>query len=158
MIASHWGHGGRGALQLAHAVARACAIVREAREPTFRFLYPLNISIKQKIETICREIYGADSVEYSDQAEHRIEAYTRAGYDIFPICIAKTQYSLSTDPALKGVPVGFTVKVRELRAAVGAGYIYPICGDIMTVPGLTTRPGFYDVDIDMETGRITGLF
>ncbi len=86
------------------------------------------------------------------------QAYTRAGYDIFPICIAKTQYSLSTDPALKGVPTGFSVKVRELRAAVGAGYIYPICGDIMTVPGLTTRPGFFDVDIDMETGRITGLF
>jgi formyltetrahydrofolate synthetase len=87
-----------------------------------------------------------------------LQAYTRAGYDKYPICIAKTQYSFSTDPSLKGVPVGFTVKIRDIRAAVGAGYIYPICGDIMTIPGLTTRPGFYDVDIDFNTGKIVGLF
>ncbi len=87
-----------------------------------------------------------------------LKAYTRAGYDRYPICIAKTQYSFSTDPSLKGVPAGFTVKIRDIRAAVGAGYIYPICGDIMTIPGLTTRPGFYDVDIDFTTGKIVGLF
>lgn len=84
--------------------------------------------------------------------------YTTAGYSHLPICMAKTQYSLSTDAAKKGVPTGFTVLVRDVKAAVGAGYIYPICGDIMTVPGLPTRPGFYDVDIDLETGRVIGLF
>ena len=87
-----------------------------------------------------------------------MQAYTAAGYGNLPICMAKTQYSLSTDAAKKGVPTGFTVTVRDVRAAVGAGYIYPICGDIMTVPGLPTRPGFYDVDMDLKTGRVIGLF
>ena len=86
------------------------------------------------------------------------QSYTTAGYGALPICMAKTQYSLSMDPAAKGVPTGFTVVVREVRAAIGAGYIYPICGDVMTIPGLPTRPGFYDVDIDTATGRIIGLF
>jgi formyltetrahydrofolate synthetase len=124
----------------------------------YRFLYPLELSLKEKIETITREMYGAVAVEYSELAEQRLESYTRAGYGSLPICMAKTQYSLSTDAAAKGVPTGFTIKVKDVRAAVGAGYIYPICGDIMTVPGLPTRPGFYDVDIDPETGRVIGLF
>jgi methylenetetrahydrofolate dehydrogenase (NADP+)/methenyltetrahydrofolate cyclohydrolase/formyltetrahydrofolate synthetase len=95
---------------------------------SLRLLYPLKSSIKEKIETICTEIYGAAAVEYSEIAETRIKAYTEAGYERFPICMAKTQYSLSTDASKKGVPTGFTVKVRDIRAAVGAGYIYPICG------------------------------
>lgn len=103
-------------------------------------------------------MYGADAVEYSELAEQRIQNYTDAGYGGLPICMAKTQYSLSTDASKKGVPTGFTVLVRDVRAAVGAGYIYPICGDIMTIPGLPTRPGFYDVDMDLETGRVIGLF
>jgi formyltetrahydrofolate synthetase len=86
------------------------------------------------------------------------QTYTAAGYGSLPICMAKTQYSLSTDAAAKGVPTGFRVAVRDVRAAVGAGYIYPICADIMTIPGLPTRPGFYDVDMDLETGRVIGLF
>ena len=135
----------------------ACADSRAEGSP-FKFLYPLQLTLKQKIETICKEMYGADGVEYSDLAEQRIASYESAGFGTLPICMAKTQYSLSTDPSKKGVPKGFTIKVRDVRAAVGAGYIYPICGDIMTIPGLTTRPGFYDVDLDCATGRVIGLF
>ena len=104
------------------------------------------------------EMYGADGVEYSEIAEQRLKSYTDAGYGSLPVCMAKTQYSLSTDAAAKGVPTGFKVLVRDVRAAVGAGYVYPICGDIMTVPGLPTRPGFYDVDMELDTGRVIGLF
>lgn len=157
VVANHWEEGGRGAVALGEAVATACAAARSS-DSQFRFLYPLESSIKDKIETICREIYGAAEVLYSNLAEERIASYTRVGYDKLPVCMAKTQYSLSTDPTLKNVPTGFSVTIRDIRAAAGAGYIYPICGDIMTIPGLTTRPGFYDVDIDLETGRIIGLF
>ena len=107
---------------------------------------------------VAQKIYGAAHVEFSEQAEQRLAAYTAAGYGKLPVCMAKTQYSLSTDPKLKGAPTGHTVVVRTVRAAVGAGYIYPICGDIMTVPGLPTRPGFYDVDYDFEQDRVVGLF
>ena len=157
VVSNHWEEGGRGAIALGEAVSRACADAR-ASESQFKFLYPLESSIKEKIETVCRDIYGAANIEYSEQAEERIASYTRVGYDKLPVCMAKTQYSLSTDPTLKNVPTGFTVKIRDIRAAAGAGYVYPICGDIMTIPGLPTRPGFYDVDIDLETGKIIGLF
>lgn len=155
---NHWAEGGEGAKALAQAVIEACASSKQETSPSFQFLYSLDLPLKTKIETICREIYGAVGVEYSELAEHRLEAFERAGYGSLPICMAKTQYSLSTDPNAKGVPTGFTVTVRDVRAAVGAGYVYPICGDIMTIPGLTTRPGFYDVDIDFATGKIVGLF
>ena len=148
---------GAGAADLGRAVIEACQASRDAGSP-FRFLYPLELSLKEKIETICKSIYGADGVEYTPEAEARLQVYTEKGYDTLPICMAKTQYSLSTDATKKGVPTGFTVTVREVRAAVGAGYIYPICGDIMTVPGLTTRPGFYDIDIDLDNGKVIGLF
>ncbi|CAE7534973.1 unnamed protein product [Symbiodinium microadriaticum] len=156
--ANHWAKGGAGAVELGAAVVRACEVARDNEEPSFRFLYPLEKSLKEKISAICTDIYGAANVEYTDLAEQRIESFTRAGYSSLPICMAKTQYSLSTDPNLKGVPTGFTVTVRDVRAAVGAGYIYPICGDIMTIPGLTTRPGFYDVDYSFEENKIVGLF
>jgi formyltetrahydrofolate synthetase len=156
-IANHWEEGGAGAVALAGAVERACKASKEEGDP-FKFLYPLELSLKEKIETICKEIYGADGVDYTDQAEERLASYEKAGLGKLPICMAKTQYSLSTDPAAKGVPTGFRVTVRDVRAAAGAGYIYPICGDIMTIPGLPTRPGFYDVDLDCETGRVIGLF
>lgn len=110
-----------------------------------------------KIETISREVYGAASVTYSDEAERTITAYTAAGYGNLPICMAKTHLSLSTDASLKGVPTGFNVHVREIRASVGAGYLYPLLGTIMTLPGLPIRPGFVDIDLDKD-GRITGLF
>jgi formate--tetrahydrofolate ligase len=157
VIANHWAKGGAGATDLGNAVIDACK-AQKARNDPFKFLYPLNISLKEKIECICKEIYGAGNVEYTEQANQRIESYTAAGYDKLPVCIAKTQYSLSTDASVKGAPKGHTVLVRTVRAAAGAGYIYPICGDIMTVPGLPTRPGFYDVDYDFENNRVVGLF
>lgn len=155
--ANHWAQGGAGATDLGNAVIAACASSRANHSP-FRCLYSLDIPLKDKIETVCREMYGADAVEYSALADERIAAYTAAGYARLPICIAKTQYSLSCDPKRKGVPTGFNVTVRDVRVAAGAGYIYLICGDIMTIPGLTTRPGFYDVDLDVDTGRVIGLF
>jgi formyltetrahydrofolate synthetase len=106
---------------------------------------------------ICTQVYGADGVDYSPHARSQIEAYTRLGYDRLPICLAKTPLSLSHDPALKGVPKGFRVPIREVRAAVGAGYLYALAGEIQTMPGLPTRPAFFDIDLDIESGKITGL-
>lgn len=155
VLSNHWAKGGAGAADLAAAVERAC---KDNKAENFRFLYDLDLPIKEKIEAITREIYGADGVDYSELAEKQIAQYQKAGFGGLPICIAKTQYSFSCDASAKGVPTGFRVPVREIRACVGAGFLYPICGDIMTVPGLSTRPGFYDVDIDVETGDVIGLF
>ena len=153
VVCTHWMEGGLGAVKLAEAVVKA------AEKPTnFRFLYPLDISIKEKIETICKQIYGADGVEYTPEAEAKIELYTRLGFDKLPLCMAKTHLSLSHDPNLKGVPKGFTVPIRDIRASVGAGFLYPLLGEMRTMPGLPTRPVFYDVDLDLETGRVLGLF
>ncbi|GAP14113.1 formate-tetrahydrofolate ligase [Longilinea arvoryzae] len=152
-VCEHWEKGGEGALELAKAVVDA------ANQPSkFQFLYPLDKSIKEKIETIAREVYGADGVDYSPEAEERIAEYTRLGFDKLPVCMAKTHLSLSHDPNLKGVPKGFRIPVRDIRASVGAGFVYPILGKMSTMPGLPTRPAFYDVDIDLETGRVVGLF
>ena len=155
VMSNHWAEGGAGAADLARAVEKACLANDEAN---FKFLYELDLPISEKIEVICKEIYGADACEFSDAALKQMEQYKEAGFDKLPICIAKTQYSFSCDPAAKGVPTGFVIKVREVRACAGAGFLYPICGDIMTIPGLPTRPGFYDVDIDTETGEVIGLF
>ncbi|HQK43321.1 MAG TPA: formate--tetrahydrofolate ligase, partial [Anaerolineaceae bacterium] len=114
-------------------------------------------SIKEKIETIAREVYGADGVDYSEQAEARIKEYTRLGYDKLPICMAKTHLSLSHDPALKGVPKGFRIPIRDISASIGAGFLYPLLGTMSTMPGLPTRPAYYDIDIDFESGKILGL-
>ena len=131
---------------------------RPARSPAhFSFLYPLEMSIKEKIETIVREMYGGSGVEYSPEAEKKIELYTRQGFDKLPICMAKTHLSLSHDPNLKGAPTGFIVPVRDIRASVGAGFLYPLLGTMSTMPGLSTRPGYYEIDLDPETGRIIGL-
>jgi formate--tetrahydrofolate ligase len=155
VLSNHWAEGGAGAVDLAAAVVRAC---KDNEEDNFRFLYEVDLPIKEKIEAITKEIYGADGVDYSETAEKQIKQYEKAGFGGLPICIAKTQYSFSCDASAKGAPTGFRVPVREIRACVGAGFLYPICGDIMTVPGLSTRPGFYDVDIDVETGDVIGLF
>lgn len=152
-VCEHWEKGGEGALQLAKYVVEAANLPSE-----FHFLYPLEGTIKEKIETIAREVYGADGVDYSPEAEERIAEYTRLGFDKLPICMAKTHLSLSHDPNLKGVPKGFRIPVRDIRASVGAGFVYPLLGKMSTMPGLPTRPVFYDVDIDMETGRVVGLF
>jgi formyltetrahydrofolate synthetase len=117
----------------------------------------LDLSIKEKIEIIVREMYGGSGVEYSPEAEKKVELYTRQGFDKLPICMAKTHLSLSHDPNLKGAPSGFTVPVRDIRASVGAGFLYPLLGTMATMPGLSTRPGYYDVDLDTATGRVIGL-
>jgi formyltetrahydrofolate synthetase len=129
-----------------------------AAPSTFRFLYPDEIALKEKIETISKEIYGAETVEYDESVEEALAYFEAQGWGNLPMCMAKTHLSLSTDPALKGVPTGFTVRVREVRASVGAGFIFPLLGPIMTIPGLPTRPAFYEIDIDPETGKIVGLF
>jgi formyltetrahydrofolate synthetase len=152
VMSNHWAEGGAGAVELGKAVIAAC------KKPAhFRFLYPLDASIKQKIETIVREMYGGAGVEYSPEAEKKIKLYTDNGFDKLPICMAKTHLSLSHDPNLKGVPTGFIVPVRDIRASVGAGFLYPLLGAMSTMPGLPTRPGYYDVDLDPETGRVVGL-
>lgn len=124
---------------------------------TFHFLYDLEQPIKTKIETIAKTIYGADGVSYEPLAEKQIKSYEASGFGSLPICMAKTHLSLSHDPTLKGVPTGFTLPVREVRASVGAGFIYPICGEMMTMPGLPEHPASEGVDID-EDGNIVGLF
>jgi formyltetrahydrofolate synthetase len=152
VMADHWAKGGAGAVELANAVVKAAA-----KPNQFKFLYPLDMSIKAKIEKIAEDIYGASGVEYSPEAEKKIALYTKMGFDKLPICMAKTQLSLSHDPELKGAPAGFIVPIRDIRASVGAGFLYPLLGDMVTMPGLSTRPSFFDIDIDLETGKITGL-
>jgi formyltetrahydrofolate synthetase len=153
LICRHWELGGEGAIDLAKAVMAA------SQKPAhFQFLYPLDLPIKEKIEIIAREIYGADGVDYLPEAEARIAEYTRLGFDRLPICMAKTHLSLSHDANLKGVPKGFRIPVRDVRASVGAGFLYPLVGKMSTMPGLPTRPAFFDVDLDLETGRVVGLF
>lgn len=135
----------------------------QAVPATRQFLYPLSLSIYDKISSICRRIYGAGNVEYAQAAKTAIDKFERMGYGNLPICIAKTQYSLSHDPKLLGRPSGFTVMVKNCRAAVGAGFIYPLLGPIMTMPGLPIRPCFYDMDIYEDPNQpgkliINGLF
>ena len=152
VTSDHWADGGQGALELAKAVVAACD------EPSdFHFLYPDSASIKEKIETVARDIYGAGAVEYSPEANRQIADFEAAGLGNLPICMAKTHLSMSHDPALKGAPRGFTVPVREVRASVGAGFIYPLLGEMRTMPGLGTKPAYLNVDID-EDGNIVGLF
>lgn len=153
VVCTHWMEGGTGAKGLAEAVVRAAE-----RKSNFQFLYELDLPIKTKIETICREIYGADGVDYLPAAEEKIALYTRLGFDKLPMCMAKTHLSFSHDPALKGVPTGFRVPIRDIRASVGAGFLYPLLGEMATMPGLPTRPVFNDVDIDLDTGKVLGLF
>lgn len=153
VMSNHWADGGAGSVALGEAVVAAC------EQPSdFNFLYPLDKSIKEKIEIIARKMYGADGVEFSEKAEQQIASYTRNGFDKLPICMAKTHLSLSHDPTLKGAPTGFTVPVREVRASVGAGFLYPLLGTMSTMPGLPTRPAYYDIDLDLETGKVVGLF
>jgi formyltetrahydrofolate synthetase len=152
VMSDHWAHGGAGAVELAKAVVEAC------NKPShFKFLYPLDQPLKQKIETIAKEVYGADGVSFEPLAEKQIAFYEAQGFGKLPICMAKTHLSLSHDPTLKGVPKGFTVPVREVRASVGAGFVYPLLGQMSTMPGLPTYPAFMNVDID-EDGKVVGLF
>ena len=149
---NHWAEGGAGAVGLANALMDTLT-----GESEFRFLYNLDESVESKIETIAKAMYGADGIEIMPEAREQIDMYTRQGYAHLPICMAKTHLSLSHDPALKGVPTGFTVPIRSVRLAAGARFLYPLCGAMQTMPGLNTRPGYYDIDLDAD-GRVVGLF
>ncbi len=149
---SVYAEGGDGGLEVARAVAEACETPGD-----FRFLYDLEASIPEKIETIAREMYGAGGVAYEKDALRAIDRYTALGYDRMPVCMAKTHLSLSHDPMVKGRPEGFTLPVRDVRASVGAGFLYPLCGQMRTIPGLPTRPGGERIDLTPD-GRVTGLF
>jgi formyltetrahydrofolate synthetase len=153
VVSRHWMEGGKGAVALAEAVVKACE-----KPSKFKFLYPLELSIKEKIETICREIYRADGVDYSPEAEAKIEQFTKLGFAGLPLCMAKTHLSFTDSAAVKGAPRGFRVMIRDVRASVGAGFLYPLLGEMRTMPGLPTRPVFYDVDLDLKTGKVLGLF
>jgi len=152
VVTNHWEEGGAGSIELGKAVIKAAEM-----ESEFKFLYPLDIPIMDKIEAIAKKVYGADGVDFSPEAEKQIEEYTRLGYDKIPICMAKTHLSLSHDPTLKNRPKGFRVPIRSVNASIGAGFLYPLLGTMSTMPGLPTRPAYYDIDIDFETGRVVGL-
>jgi methylenetetrahydrofolate dehydrogenase (NADP+)/methenyltetrahydrofolate cyclohydrolase/formyltetrahydrofolate synthetase len=154
VVARHWMEGGAGAIDLAKAVVAACE-----KPSNFSFLYDLeSTTIKDKIETICKKVYGAADVSYTPEAEKKIELYTRLGFDKLPMCMAKTHLSLSHDPTIKGRPTGYTIPISDVRASVGAGFLYPLLGTMSTMPGLPTRPVYYDVDLDLKTGKVIGLF
>jgi methylenetetrahydrofolate dehydrogenase (NADP+)/methenyltetrahydrofolate cyclohydrolase/formyltetrahydrofolate synthetase len=152
--ANHWAEGGKGAVDLAKGIITASA----KPKPDFKLLYDLDGPVQERIEKIGKLMYGADKVEFSELAQKKVDTYVKQGLGNLPICIAKTQYSLSHDPALKGAPTGFTVPIRDVRMAAGAGYLYALAADIQTIPGLPTAPGYLNVDIDTETGEIDGLF
>lgn len=151
-ICNHFTDGGKGAVELAHQVIAAC------EEPSsFRYLYPDDASLKDKILTVATKIYGAATVEYSTVALEQLKMYEQNGLGHLPVCIAKTHLSISGDPTLKGAPTGHTLMVREVRASVGAGFIYPICGDMRTMPGLGSTPAALTIDIGPD-GKVVGLF
>jgi len=150
-VCHNFAEGGRGAVELAEAVAAA------AEEPSsFQFLYPEEATLREKIKTIATKIYGASEVEYERAAAAQLESFERNGFGRLGICVAKTHLSLSSDPTLKGAPTGWVMPVREVRASVGAGFIYPICGEMRTMPGLPSNPNATRIDID-ENGKIVGL-
>lgn len=147
-----WARGGEGGLELAHKVLT----VLEEKESKFKPLYPLQASIAEKIETVARLVYGAQGVQFTSKAKKQMEEFTKNGWGELPICIAKTQYSLSDDPLLLGRPDNFTITVRELRASIGAGFIVALTGEVMTMPGLPKKPAALQMDVDQE-GRALGL-
>jgi formate--tetrahydrofolate ligase len=150
-VCNHFTEGGAGAVELAEAVLEA------AEEPTeFRFLYEEEASLREKVETIAKKVYGAEGVEYDMKASRQLDSYEKMGFGHLPVCIAKTHLSISSDPTLMGAPKGWTLPVREVRASVGAGFIYPICGEMRTMPGLSRHPAAERIDID-ENGEIVGL-
>ncbi|MFW5748130.1 MAG: formate--tetrahydrofolate ligase [Chloroflexota bacterium] len=151
-VADHWAQGGAGAVELAEMVVSAADAPSE-----FRYLYDLDRPVKEKIETIAQEIYGADGVDFAPAAEKQIAQFERDGFGDLPICMAKTHLSFSDNPRLKGAPTGFRITVTEARVSAGAGFIYPLCGDMRTMPGLGKSPAALNVDID-ENGRVVGLF
>ena len=152
VLSEVWEKGGEGGIELGRSVIKMCE-----KKSDFNFLYPLDMPIKQKIETISKKIYGAKAVAYSDMAEKKIDYYTKLGYDKLPICMAKTHLSLSHYPELKARPMDFVLPIRDIRISAGAGFLYPLCGEMRTMPGLPSVPAGTKVDIDKE-GKVKGLF
>jgi formyltetrahydrofolate synthetase len=145
--------GGDGGCEVAEAMVAACE-----KPSSFKFLYDVNKPLKDKIETVAKEIYGAKDVSYTAVANRQIKTFEASGFGKLPLCMAKTHLSISHDPKLLGRPEGFTLPVREVRASVGAGFVYPLCGAMSTMPGLPTTPAGTHIDIDLKTGKVVGLF
>jgi formyltetrahydrofolate synthetase len=152
-VCRHWALGGEGAAGLAEEVERACA-----SGSSFKLLYEDELPLAEKIERVATRIYGAGSVSFSEEARAELARCEELGMGKLPVCMAKTQYSLSHDPALKGAPRGFVLPVKAVRLSAGAGFVTPLCGDISTMPGLPSRPAYLDMDVDVDTGRVRGLF
>jgi len=153
VMSEHHGKGGAGAVDAARAVVRAAS----EKSGSLKFTYTDAMTLKEKIASLCVNVYGAAGVEYSDIAEKKLAQFQELGYGAFPICMAKTQYSFSHDPELKGAPSGFTVPIKDVRVSAGAGFVFPLLGTISTMPGLPTRPAYYAIDVDCDTGIIQGL-
>ena len=151
-VSHHFAQGGRGAVDLAHAVVAATE-----RPSSYAPLYPTTLALREKIEVIARRVYGADGIDVSPVAAKQLATFEKSGFGDFMVCIAKTHLSISSDPNLKGAPTGWRLPVREVRASVGAGFIYAICGDMRTMPGLGSHPAAEAIDID-ENGDIVGLY
>ena len=152
-ISKVWEKGADGGIELAEKLLN----ILETKEANYHPLYDLDLSIEEKIETIVKEIYGGDGVEFTKKAKNKIKKYTEQGLSQLPICVAKTQYSLSDQASLLGRPTGFTVKINDIIPSAGAGFLVAISGDIMRMPGLPKRPAAVNMDID-EDGKIIGLF
>jgi formate--tetrahydrofolate ligase len=151
-VCTHFVDGGAGATDLAHAVVEACD------EPSqFHMLYDSGATLRDKIEAVATEVYGADGVDYLPEADRQLDTYEKAGFGNLPVCIAKTHLSISSNPALKGAPKGWRLPVREARANVGAGFVYLVSGDMRTMPGLSSSPAAERIDIDAE-GNVIGLY
>ena len=153
-LCTHWSEGGKGTEDLAKNVVEIC---KKNNKENFKYLYTEKTSILKKIETIAKEIYRANGVELDDIAKEQINIIEKSGFGKFPVCIAKTQYSFSTDPKLKGAPSGHSLPIREIRLSSGAGFVVVICGSIMTMPGLPRVPAADSIKLNKK-GDIEGLF
>ena len=153
-LCTHWSDGGKGTEDLAKNVVEAC---KKNNKKSFKFLYTDENPILKKVEIIAKEIYGASGIEYDDKVKEQVNIIEKYGFSKFPVCIAKTQYSFSTDPKLKGAPTGHSLPVREIRLSSGAEFIVVICGSIMTMPGLPKIPAAESIKLNKK-GEIEGLF
>ena len=153
-LCTHWSEGGKGTEDLAKNVVELC---KKNNKENFNYLYPNEMPILKKVETIAKEIYGATGIDVDENIKQQVKKIEESGFGKFPVCIAKTQYSFSTDPKLKGAPVGHSLPIREIRLSSGAEFIVVICGSIMTMPGLPKIPAADSIKLNSK-GEIEGLF
>ena len=152
VLSEVWEKGGKGGEDLAKEVIRLCD-----EENNFKFSYDTDLSIKEKIEAIAKKVYGADGVDFLPKAKKEMDNFEKLGFGNMPICIAKTQYSLSDDPTKLGKPEGFRITIKDMTVSAGAGFIVALAGDVMKMPGLGKEPAAFKIDVD-ENGKISGLF